>query len=66
MGAREALDRHPQYRKSGGSGVDDRSVISSILFVPKKGHRWREVPSEYSLAVTVYNRYNRWSRRRIW
>jgi transposase len=23
-------------------------------------------PSEYGLATTIYNRFNRWSRRRIW
>lgn len=30
------------------------------------GCRWRDVPLEYGLATTVYNRYNRWSQRGVW
>ncbi len=32
----------------------------------KVGCRWRDVPPEYGPATTVYNRYNRWSRRGLW
>ena len=46
--------------------VDDRRVISGILHVLKVGCRWRDVPPEYGPATTVYNRYNRWSRRGLW
>lgn len=46
--------------------VDDRRVISGILHVLKVGCRWRDVPPEYGPAKTVYNRYHRWSQRRIW
>lgn len=28
--------------------------------------RWADCPSEYGQATTVYNRWNRWSRRGIW
>ena len=28
--------------------------------------QWRDVPPEYGPATTVYNRYNRWSRRGVW
>jgi transposase len=41
-------------------------VISGILHVLKTGCRWRDVPAEYGPPTTVYNRYNRWSRRRLW
>lgn len=46
--------------------VDDRRVISGILFVLRTGCRWRDVPAEYGPAKTVYNRYHRWSQRRVW
>ena len=46
--------------------VDDRRVISGILHVLKAGCRWRDVPSEYGPATTIYNRYNRWSQRGLW
>jgi transposase len=34
--------------------------------VLKTGCRWRDVPAEYGPATTVYNSYNRWSRRGLW
>ena len=41
-------------------------MISGILHVLKTGCRWRDVPPEYGPATTIYNRYNRWSRRGLW
>ena len=46
--------------------VDDRRVISGIVHVLKSGCRWRDCPSVYGPRTTIYNRFNRWSRRRIW
>ena len=42
--------------------VDDRRVISGIIFVIKNGLRWRDAPSEYGPHKTLYNRFIRWSR----
>jgi len=28
--------------------------------------RWRDCPAKYGPHTTIYNRYNRWSKRRIW
>jgi transposase len=33
--------------------------------VLKRGCRWCDCPREYGPATTVYNRFNRWSRRRF-
>ncbi len=41
--------------------VDDRRVISGIIFCLKRGYRWSDVPAEYGPAKTLYNRYRRWS-----
>jgi transposase len=46
--------------------VDDRRVVSGILRMLHTGGRWRDVPTEYVPATTVYNRFNRWSRRGFW
>ena len=54
------------YGKPGKPRVDDHRVISGILHVLKTGCRWRDVPPAYGPPTTVYNRYNRWSTRRIW
>jgi len=42
--------------------VDDRRVISGIVFVIKNGLRWRDAPAAYGLHKTIYNRFIRWSR----
>ena len=42
--------------------VDDRRVISGIVFVIKNGLRWRDAPREYGPHKTIYNRFVRWSR----
>src|SRR5690606_26468295 len=34
--------------------------------VLKTGCRWIDCPAEYGPHTTVYNRFNRWSRRRLW
>ncbi len=50
----------------GARRVDDRQTISGIVHVIKSGCRWRDCPSEYGPHTTVYNRFNRWSRRGFW
>ena len=42
--------------------VDDRRVISGIIFVIRNGLRWRDVPAAYGPHKTIYNRFIRWSR----
>ena len=41
--------------------VDDRRVLSGIIFCLQRGYRWSDVPGEYGPAKTLYNRYRRWS-----
>jgi transposase len=41
--------------------VDDRRVISGIIFVIRNGLRWRDVPPSYGPHKTIYNRFIRWS-----
>ena len=42
--------------------VDDRLVLSGIIFVLRNGLRWRDAPREYGPHKTIYNRFIRWSR----
>ena len=42
--------------------VDDRRVISGIIFVIRNGLRWRDAPAAYGPHKTIYNRFIRWSR----
>lgn len=42
--------------------VDDRRVVSGIIFVIRNGLRWRDAPAKYGPPKTLYNRFVRWSR----
>ena len=50
----------------GARRVDDRRVISGIAHVLKTGCRWKDCPAVYGPPTTIYNRFNRWSRRGLW
>jgi len=41
--------------------VDDRRVLSGIIFCIQRGYRWSDVPPEYGPAKTLCNQYKRWS-----
>ena len=49
-------------RSHGMPRVDDRRVISGIIFVLKNGLRWRDCPGVYGPHKTIYNRFVRWTR----
>ena len=42
--------------------VNDRRVLSGIIFVIRNGLRWRDAPAAYGPHKTLYNRFIRWSR----
>jgi transposase len=60
------IEPHLPKNQPGARRVDDRRVISGILHVLKSGCRWRDCPYAYGPRTTIYNRFNRWSRRQIW
>ena len=49
-------------RSHGIPRVDDRRVVSGILYVIKHGLQWKDAPAEYGPYKTLYNRFVRWSR----
>lgn len=52
----------PFFPKSHGKPrVDDRRVLSGIIFINRNGLRWRDAPKEYGPAKTLYDRWKRWS-----
>ena len=46
----------------GVSRVDDRRVVSGIVYVIKNGLQWKDAPPGYGPHKTLYNRFMRWSR----
>ena len=45
----------------GRARVDDRRVLTGIIFINRNGLRWRDAPSEYGPSKTFYNSWKRWS-----
>ena len=40
--------------------MDDRRVVSGIIYVIKHGLQWKDAPDEY--GPTLYNHFVRWSK----
>lgn len=52
----------PFFPKSHGKPrVDDRCVLSGIIFINRDCLRWRDATSTYGPPKTLYNRWKRWS-----
>jgi len=52
----------PYFPKSHGKPrVDDRRVLSGIIFINRNGLGWRDAPKEYGPHKTLYNRWKRCS-----
>ena len=49
-------------RSHGVPRVDDRRVVSGIIYVIKHGLQWKDAPDEYGPHKALYNRFVRWSR----
>jgi transposase len=45
----------------GRARVDDRRVLSGIIFINRNGLRWCDAPTEYGPHKTSYNLWKRWS-----
>jgi len=46
----------------GAPRVDDRRVVSGIVYVIKNGLQWKDAPKGYGPHKTLNNRFIRWSR----
>jgi len=56
----------PFFPKSHGKPrVDDRRVLSGIIFINRNGLRWRDAPAAYGPHKTLYSRWKRWSEKGI-
>jgi transposase len=42
--------------------VDDRRVLSGVIYVIRNGLQWKDAPEAYGPHKTLYNRFIRWSR----
>ena len=52
----------PCFPKSRGRPrVDDRRILSGIIFINRNGLRWCDAPAASGPPKTLYNRWKRWS-----
>lgn len=58
----EQMERFkPFFPKSHGKPrVDDRRVLSGIIFINRNGLRWCDAPRECGPPKMLYNRWKRW------
>ncbi|EPX84812.1 Mobile element protein [Salipiger mucosus DSM 16094] len=56
----------PFFPKSHGKPrVDDKRVLSGIIFINRNGLRWRDAPAAYGPHKMLYSRWKRWSEKGI-
>jgi transposase len=56
----------PFFPKSHGKPrVDDKRVLSGIIFINRNGLRWRDAPDAYGPHKTLYSGWKRWSEKGI-
>ncbi|MFT0890841.1 IS5 family transposase [Pseudochelatococcus sp. G4_1912] len=52
--------------KRGRRRVNDRRVVSGIVYVLQSGVMWRQAPAIYGPHKTLYTRYQRWNAQGVW
>src|SRR5436190_9547326 len=50
-------------RGAGRRGSNDRNFVEAVLWWRRTGVPWRDLPSEFGSWKTVFNRFDRWSKR---
>ena len=51
---------------AGRTAKDNRKFIDAVLWVARTGSHWRELPASFGKWNSVFQRYNRWSEKRVW
>ena len=52
-------------KRHGKLRMDDRRVLSEIIFINRNGLRWRDAPKDYGPHKTLYNRWKRWGNKGV-
>ncbi|WP_217625643.1 IS5 family transposase [Bifidobacterium sp. CP2] len=53
---------HLLPRQRGNVAVDNYTFVNALLWMCRTGAPWRDLPACYGKWITVYQRFNRWSR----
>ena len=53
-------------RGRGRRGINDRRFFEAVVWWRRTGAPWRDLPKEFGPWKTVFNRFDRWSKRGRW
>jgi transposase len=56
----------PEQPAVGRPNADHRVILNGILWKLRTGAPWRDLPERYGPWSTVYSRFWRWQRARVW
>lgn len=50
----------------GRNAKDNRRFLNAVLWIARTGAPWEDLPERFGLHDTVYQRFNRWSKKGRW
>jgi transposase len=50
----------------GSTGRDNRMFVEGVLWIVRTGSPWRDLPDAFGEWNSVFRRFSRWSRKRVW
>jgi transposase len=50
----------------GRTAADNRLFVEAVLWVLRTGSPWRDLPPRFGLWNSVYQRFSRWSKTKVW
>ncbi len=50
----------------GRTGADNRLFVNDVLWVPRPGVRWHDLPERHGRWKTAHKRFTRWAKAGVW
>jgi len=50
----------------GGTAKDNRLFLDAVLWIARTGAPWRDLPPRFGEWNSVFQRFNRWSKKGVW
>jgi len=55
-----------QKQHPGRTAEDNRLFVNAVFWIAKTGAPWRDLPERFGNWNSIFQRYNRWCKRRVW